>query len=333
MPKSQNQKLKLLYMMKFFLEESDEEHGVTTQQIIDYLAANGISAERKSVYSDIEALGSFGMNIIKRSARPTQYCLVSRQFELAELKLLVDSVQASRFITEKKSIALIKKLEALAGKHGAHQLHRQVFVRDRVKTMNESIYYNVDLIHSAINSGRQISFLYYDYTVGREKRYRRGGAKYTVSPYLLSWDDEKYYLVAYDSQSAQKRHYRVDKMLSISVLDAPREGGELFTALDAAKYDTIHFGMFSGEERRVTLRFTSRLAGAVIDRFGSDAILVPDGEEHFTVTLSVAVSPQFFGWLCGFGNEAELLSPQDTRLEFKKYLHEITSLYAPQNGE
>ncbi len=333
MSKSQNQKLKLLYMMKFFLDESDEEHGVTTQQIIAYLDKNGISAERKSIYSDIEALDSFGMNIIKRSARPTQYCLVSRQFELAELKLLVDSVQASRFITEKKSLALITKLEALAGKHGARQLHRQVFVRDRVKTMNESIYYNVDFIHNAINSDRQISFQYYDYTVSRKKSFRRGGAMYVVSPYLLAWDDEKYYLVAYDPLSAQKRHYRVDKMVSISVLDAPREGKEIFSSLDAAKYDTIHFGMFSGEERRVTLRFASRLAGAVIDRFGGDAILVPDGEEHFTVSLSVVVSPQFFGWLCGFGAEAELLSPKETRQEFEKYLREITSLYAPGNGE
>lgn len=320
-------KAKLLYLAKYLLDETDEQHGVSVAQMAAHLASFGIAAERKSLYSDLETLRSFGLDIVKLGGRPTLYCVAGRNFELAELKLLVDVVQSSRFITEKKSLSLIAKLEALAGKHGARQLQRQVFVRNRVKSMNESIYYNVDKLHSAINLNRKISFLYFDYSITKEKQYRRGGARYTVSPYALSWDDENYYLIAYESESGTIRHYRVDKMSDLAVEKQARNGGDVFSKINIAEYAGKVFGMFSGKERSIRLRFVNRLAGAVIDRFGRGVIINSKDDGCFTVTVSVVISPQFYGWLCGFGDEAELLEPADIRADFKKYIKSISSKY------
>ena len=207
--KSANQKLKLIYLLRFLEEKSDEEHPVRLQDMLEELKRYSVSAERKTIYSDLEALREAGYDIQQAGGA---YWLAERRFELAELKLLVDSVQASRFITRKKSGELIGKLEALTSVGEARQLQRQVYVLNRVKTMNESIYYNVDGIHAAIAHGNQIRFRYFDYDVRKEKVYRRGGGAYQVSPFALTWAEENYYLVAYSSEAKQLRHYRVDRM-------------------------------------------------------------------------------------------------------------------------
>ena len=318
--KSANQKLKLIYLLRFLEEKSDEEHPVRLQDMMEELKRYSVSAERKTIYSDLEALREAGYDIQQAGGA---YWLAERRFELAELKLLVDSVQASRFITRKKSGELIGKLEALTSVGEARQLQRQVYVLNRVKTMNESIYYNVDGIHTAIAGGRQIRFRYFDYDIQKKKVYRRGGGDYQVSPLALTWAEENYYLVAFSNETKQLRHYRVDRMSDLREAEEPAEGAETFRAEEIARYTTRVFGMFRGEERQLRLRFHRHLAGAVLDRFGQDVILVPDGEEHFTFTVLVAVSPQFYGWLCGFGGEAVILAPAASAADFRTYLEGI----------
>ena len=330
MPRSSNQKLKLLYVMDFLLRCSDEEHPVTVNQIIDCLAEKDIPAERKSIYDDIEALRLFGLDVQSRKGRSPGWFVGRREFELPELKLLVDSVQSSKFITYKKTLTLIRKIESLASVYEAQLLSRQVYVKNRIKTMNESIYYNVDEIHSGIAQNRQIRFRYFDYTVDKKRRFRREGDFYQVSPFALTWDDENYYMVAYDSQAQVIKHFRVDKMVDIAVLETERDGKQAYEALDMAVYARKVFGMFSGDERRVRLRFDNRMVGAVLDRLGRDAVLVPDGPDHFTVTADVVVSPQFFAWVFGFHTLAQIIGPQDVVEEMREYLAQVAEMYPAQ---
>ena len=328
MPRSSNQKLKLLYLMRYLLQNTDEQHPATTNQLIAFLAEQDVKAERKSIYDDMEALRLFGLDVERtESGRSSGYYVASREFELPELKLLVDSIQSSKFITHKKTTQLIKKIETLASAHEAQLLQRQVFVTNRIKTMNESIYYNVDEIHSGITQNRKIRFKYFEYTVSKERRFRRDGAFYIMSPYALTWDDENYYLVAYDSDAGIIKHFRVDKMEKISVTDEERDGREAYEALDMAVYARKVFGMFSGEEREVKLRFDEQLVGAVLDRLGQDVMLIPDGDGHFTVRASVVVSPQFFAWVCGFGNLAQIVAPGDVVAQMKEHIGKIAKMY------
>ena len=315
MGKSENQKLKLLYLRQLLETESDEQHPLGMQYIIERLESLGIKAERKSIYSDIEYLQQFGMDILLKKGRGGGYYLASREFELPELKLLVDAVQASKFLSEKKSMQLISKLSGLASIHNAGQLKRQVVVSGRVKTMNESIFYNVDRLHEAIAHNRQVSFRYFDWDLSGEKVFRPG--TYTASPYALLWDNEYYYLIAH-SERHGLTHYRVDKMSQISETDQPRYLDEQARALDLSRYGRSVFGMFGGETRQVRLEFHNSLVGVVRDRFGKNVMLIPEGSEHFTYTADIAVSPVFFGWLAGFGDRAKILWPDDVQQEYLK---------------
>lgn len=328
MAKSANQKLKLLYLMKILKDNTDEQHPMSVNEMIEALSGCGVAAERKSIYDDLELLSAFGLDIIKTRGRTTGYYVGAREFELPELRLLVDSVQSSKFITHKKTMELIGKLAALAGRHDAQKLQRQVYVQNRVKSMNESVYYNVDEISEAILTDRQIEFKYYEYTVSKEKRFRRQGARYSVSPFTLLWDDENYYMLAYEGEAGRFKHFRVDKMTAIEATDRPREGKTAFAGKDMSSYTKKVFGMFSGAELNVRLRFKNHLAGAVIDRFGKDVILTPDGEDAFCLTTQVAVSPQFLAWMFAFSSDAEVLSPESVRQQMETQLKATLSLYA-----
>ena len=324
MAKYPRQKLKLFYLRDFLLRNSDEEHLVTIKDMIAHLASHDISAERKSLYSDLSLLQDYGMDIVRT---PKGYYVGSREFELPELKLLVDSVQSSKFITHKKTGTLIHKLESLASVHEAKQLNRQVFVMNRIKSMNESIYYNVDAIHNGIAQQRQIQFHYFEYNLKKEQVFRKQGAWYQVSPYALTWDDENYYMVAYDAAAEQIKHYRVDKMTDITMTDAPRVGAEAFDALDMGVYAKKVFGMFSGQERPVKLRVANHLVGAMLDRFGKEISVVPDGDDHFTLLVNVIISPQFFGWLFGLEDNVELLGPPEVVAAYRRSLEKVAALY------
>lgn len=331
MAKSGNQKGKLLYLAEIFHRETDEAHGLTLAELTERLAAYGVQAERKTLYADMEELRRCGLDIDSwKEGREYRYRLASREFELPELKLLVDSVQSSKFITHKKTASLIKKIETLASVHSAQLLHRQVFVKNRIKTMNESIYYNVDEIHNGISNNRKIRFLYFEYNVAKERQYRHGGAYYVVSPFAMTWDDENYYLVAYDSEAGIIKHYRVDKMEKISTLDEERDGQEVYQALDMAVYTRKTFGMFTGEEIKVQMRFENHLVGAVLDRLGRDVFIVPDGPGHFTVRTDVVVSPQFFAWVLGFGPQAQIVGPAHVVEGMKAHIGSVAALYGQQ---
>ena len=327
MGKSADSKLRLLYLMRYLLRETDEAHPAGIADMLAELERYGITANRKTVYDDLEALRLYGLDLLSVKGRTTGYYVASRDFELPELKLLVDSVQSSKFITQKKTLSLIRKIESLASVHEGQLLQRQVYVHNRVKTMNESVYYNVDEISGAISRDRGIRFRYFDYAPDGSRFYRRSGDFYRVSPFALMWDNENYYLLGWDEEAQELRHYRVDKMERIEARSEPRQGREAFAKVDMAAYSQQVFGMFGGAVQPVRLRFARRLAGAVIDRFGRGLILAPDGGEHFTVTAPVAVSPQFYAWLLGFGEEAEILGPPAVREGLKEHLAKVQKLY------
>ncbi len=328
MAKSSNQKLKLLYIMQYLLRETDEDNPVTTANIIAMLKSNGISAERKSVYENIEDLRQFGLDIENSGVgRSSGYYIASREFEMPELKLLVDAVQSSKFITKGKTDKLIKKIEALAGRHQAENLQRQVFVSNRIKHDNESIYYNVDEIHTAINTDRKLSFFYFDWTSKKEKKYHRDAKRYLISPWALAWDDENYYMIGYDSEADMIKHYRVDKMEKISAEKDAREGREKFSEFDMAVYSKKVFGMFGGTEKTVTIRFKDSLAGAVIDRFGRDSMIIPEKGGYFTVRVTAFISPLFYSWVFGFGGGAKIIDPPEIAEEFCKMAKEVLEQY------
>lgn len=326
MAKSSNQKLKILYLMKIFLEKTDCEHSLTLAEIIDELSKYDISAERKSLYDDIETLRTYGMDIeVTRDTR-VRYYVASRLFELPELKLLVDAVQGSKFITAKKSGELIKKLESFSSTYEAMRLNRQVYVSNRIKSMNESIYYNVDFIHSAINNNKKITFKYYEWTSKKEKKLRHNGATYSVSPWALTWDDEYYYMIAYDSAAAKIKHYRVDKMVNISISDELREGSEVFCDFDMAIYSKQTFGMFGGELTTVLIECDNSLAGIIIDRFGTDITMLPKGDK-FEASIRIMISPTFISWAIGFGSRLKILSPAPVAEMLKDTAKEALAVY------
>ncbi|MCI8327169.1 MAG: WYL domain-containing protein [Lachnospiraceae bacterium] len=327
MGRASNQKLKLMYLMKIMLEKTDETHSITMSGIITALETYGVCAERKSIYNDIESLRQYGMDIIGIQEKGTYYYHIgNRQFELAELKLLVDSVQSAKFITAKKTNELIKKIEGFASQYEATQLHRQVYVSERIKTGNENIYYNVDKIHTAIADNSKIVFQYFQWNVDKKMELRKNGALYEVSPWALSWDDENYYLVAYDGIAEKIKHFRVDKMLHIEITKMEREGQKIFDKFDMAVYTKKLFGMFDGEEEIVKIECENNLAGVMIDRFGKDVTMVKKDSEHFTVHVKVAVSRQFLSWVMALGYGAKIVGPkrvvQQVNMEIERLIEQ-----------
>lgn len=328
MARQDNQKLKIPYLMKIFSEKTDDEHGITMPQIIRELGEYGVHAERKGIYNDIGYLNDYGFEIEGRQAgRTCEYHLVSRTFELPELKLLVDSVQSAKFISEKKSREIIKKLETLCSEHEAKQLNRQVYVQGRIKTMNESILYNVDTIHSAINSNNKITFQYWNWNVDKKAELRKGGASYKVSPWGLSWDDENYYLIAYDDSRGMLRHYRVDKMVHISVSDEKREGQDSYKGINMADYSQKTFGMLGGDVRTVSIECDNEFAGVMIDRFGKDIFMMKLDGGRFAINVPVVVSGQFLGWIMGLGEKVRITGPKDVVERMRKEGERIAEAY------
>lgn len=317
MPKSPNQKNRLLVLERIFLQETDEQHALTLKELQAKLRAHDIQAERKTLYADFECLTQAGIEIFRDEH--DRYYTESRLFETAELKLLADAVASSRFLTEKKSASLIQKLTSLASKSSAHELNRNLRVAGKAKTDNEAVLYNVDALHTAIRENKQITFLYFDLNVAKQKQYRKSGARYAVSPWALLWDDEKYYLLAYDVQAESLKNYRVDKMERISITDTPREGADAFAAEKIETYSDRTFGMFRGDEETVTLQAENSLASVLIDRFGADTVFLQDGDT-FRATVRVSVSGNFYGWVFSFGGRVKILSPAHVKQDFEEYL-------------
>ena len=313
-----------LYLMRILLEQTDESHALTLQELIEKMDAEGIPVERRDVYADIEALREFGVDVIAdKRGRNTYYFVGNRQFQLAELKLLVDSVQASRFITERKSRELIKKLSDLAGEPQSKELNRHVLIAGRIKSMNESIYYNVDEIHKAINSDSQISFQYFQWGLDKEMELKRDGERYVVSPWALVFDDENYYMVAVEGSSL--KHYRVDKMLRIKATGDPRAGRELYHEEEYGKKSL--FGMYGGDIVPVTFQAKNWMIGIMIDRFGRDIPIAKVSDEEFETKIDLAISPQFYGWLFALGPDIRVTSPGFVVNKLREYGENVMRNY------
>ena len=318
MPKGSHQKLKLYYLSQIMTQKTDDEHFLTMPEIQAELAKYDVSADRKSLYDDMEALRVLGIDVIgEKVGKNFYYHVGKKQFDIAELKLLVDAIQSSKFITEKKSNELIKKLTEMASEYEALQLKRQVVVQGRVKTMNECIYYVVDDIHRAISQNKQIMFEYMQWNLKKELEKRRM-EPYRVSPWALIWDDENYYLVAYSEPDDCIKHYRVDKMKNITVLPEKRKGKDKFKDEDLAAYSTRNFGMYAGEEKDVRIAFKNEMVGVIIDRFGKNITIHPSKQEGWSETVvKVAVSRHFFGWIFALGNDVTITGPKSVVEMFK----------------
>lgn len=323
-----NPKLKLLYLMKILLEKTDETHAITMPEILQSLRAYGISAERKSIYTDVENLRTYGLDIVgEQKDRTFYYHVGNRQFELAELKLLVDSVQSARFITEKKSQALIKKIEGLASTYEASELQTQVYVTERVKSENEKILYNIDAIHSAIVENSVITFKYFNWNEKKEMVLRHNGELYEISPFALTLFDENYYLVSYDKAADCIKYFRVDKMLDINLTGAKREGIEVFRRFDIAAYSKKRFGMYDGEEKLVKLLVNNDYAGVIIDRFGKDVLIQKADDSHIHANVNVAVSNQFFGWVVSMNGAIKVVGPESVVEGMKQFVKKAYETY------
>ena len=260
--------------------------------------------------------------------KPGGYYIAGRDFEVPELKLLVDSVQASQFITEKKTLQLIKKLERLCSMYEAQLMRRQVYVSGRIKHMNESIYYSVDAIHNGIAADKQITFLYFEYTTDKKKAYRHGGARYRISPFALTWDNENYYMIGFDAEADRIKHYRVDRMESITVADLDREGRDAFETHDMSVYTRRNFSMFGGDEIRVEMEFENHLVGVVMDRFGKGIPVTKVDDAHFRTDATVAVSPQFYAWVFGLGTAARIIGPEAVVQGMREMAERVERMYA-----
>ena len=319
MPRSEKQKLKLCLIIDLFKKSSDPDHPLTIEDIAKHLESYGIAAERKSIYRDMRAMEELGYEIVSLHDKHFSYYLGSREFETAELRTLIDAVQSSRFITKHKSNTLIKKLVGLATEYDAKKLASQVFVTNRIKTANESIFYNVDAIHSAIAENCRICFTYFDWSLKNGRVYRKNGGEYIISPWALIWHSENYYMIGYDGQEDMIKHYRVDRMNSINVIEKQREGKDKFKELDVAKYAKHYFGMYNSAVERVTLNCANDLTNVVIDKFGNDADfeLQPD-DETFNVTAEVAVSPVFLSWVLMFGGKIKIVSPESAKEKLRE---------------
>ena len=325
MPKSDNQKLKIFYILDYLQRNSRQDHPVRAAELTQMLdQQHNIACDRKTVYSDIAALQDYGVDIVSLPGKNGGYYIASRNFELPELKLLIDAVQSSRFLTEKKSRELIEKLCNQCSVHDARLMRRDVLVSGRVKSMNETIYYNVDAIQDAIALNRQITFRYFDWDLNGKRNYRE--KQYEASPYGLCQDNENCYLQAHSPRHGVTS-YRVDRMQDIRINDQPRTPCPELSGKKLTEYANRLFQMFDGETTAVKLRFHRSLTNVVIDRFGRDTMLIPDGEEHFVFTVNVAVSPMFLSWLLGFGNKAKILYPQSVIDSFTTMCREALEQY------
>jgi predicted DNA-binding transcriptional regulator YafY len=298
---------------------------LSVSDLIKKLATHGISSNRKTLYEDIEVLKEYGMDIYtsKDAGAANRYHLASRDFEQPELKLLVDTIQFSQFVTPSKSKELIHKLSGLSSVHQAGQLERSVIITDTLKSFNESIYYTIDAIHNAILQGKKISFKYFNHTTDKKKSYRNDGKPYIVSPYTMACSNNNYYLIAFHEKYDDYSQFRIDRMEKITITDEPRR--ELPKGFHMEKYVQKVFSMYNGELKEIEMLFDNSLINAAVDRFGKKAKLTKVDDEHFAVKATLSISPTFFSWLFQFGDKVKLLAPQDVKDELKAHAEKFMS--------
>ena len=319
-----NQRLKLLYLLDYLLENTDEDHTVKTPDIVEYLKNKDIPVERRTVVSDLHLLDEYGIQI-EYDYKTQGHRIIEREFELHELQLLIDSVQSSKFITKKMATELTQKLKKQTSFYNRTLLERRNYVANRIRSMNDSVFYHIDDIHIAIARNLKIKFKYFNYTPQKQKSYYLNGQFYTVSPYALLWNDDNYYLLAY--HGGKMKHFRVDRMDNIRISGEPREGASEFKELKLNERSSKVFSMYSGTQERVSMVFSNHLAGVVFDRFGMEASTFPVDDRHFTLVAEVEVSPQFFGWIVGLGKGVRITAPETVVQQMKEYIDGIAEMY------
>lgn len=313
-------KPRILYLLKILQQYTDEEHPLSTNQLIDMLNEKyGISAHRTTLYKDIAALQEFGIDVVIIHSTQCKYFIGSRKFELPELKLLVDAVESSKFITAKKSKTLIEKIHTLTSEEQIAKLKRNNYVAGRVKPDNEMIYYIVDTVNDAINEGKKISFQYYEYTGLKKKVLRNKGEVYTISPYHLIWNDDFYYVIGYSDKKKKIVTFRVDRItappeiLSADAVPVP-------TDFDIAEFTRQVFFMYDGENVMIDLRCDNSLMKTMIDRFGEDVTTLAYDMTSFRLQTEVSASPTFFGWVFGFGGKVQILAPGNIKEQYRQMI-------------
>lgn len=316
---------KILYVAKILMNRTNENNPLTANELIDELKEYGVTMERKTIYAAVDTLISFGYDIQNSKAEPKGYYIASRDFELAEIKLLVDAVQSSKVITQKKSIELINKIKGLTDIFSARKLQRQVVISGRAKMANELVYYSIDAIHDAIANSKKISFQYCEYDINKRFVARKEGKEYIYTPSLLIWDDQRYYLVAYDDKHDSYTHFRADKMINVKVLEA--DGARHKKNLDVPRYTKAVFSMFHGEFEDVVIAADNKLVGAFLDKFGMDIMLRKHSKTEFSVKVQVAVSNTFFAWLFQYGSMASIISPQNIVEKYKNHIKTTLDIY------
>ena len=310
--------LRALYLAKILYEQTDEDHPLTTNQLIEALKNEfGISAHRVTIYEDMGQLRSFGFDIYTVKSKQNKYYLAARLFDLPELKLLIYAVESSKFITAKKSKELVEKIGQLASRNKADELRRFLYAEGRIKPENEKIYYIVDAIHAAINAGKKIAFPYFQYNGKKQKRLRNGGNEYVCSPWMLVWNGDYYYLLSHTDKHGVTP-FRVDRIavppriLDEDAVPQPED-------FDISRINTM-FGMFIGEPQRVTLVCENSVMDHIIDRFGEDVETEPLDSKSFLADVNVAVSKPFFGWVFGFEGKVKIKGPAKVKREYEKML-------------
>lgn len=321
------QKQKLLLLKKIFEEKTNENNPLTVEDIIRILGLNGINVERKTVYDDIRTLINSGMDIvISKKSHSNAYYLGERVFQNEELHILADAVASSKFLTKKKSNELISKLATLTDEKSAKTLKRNIYVTGRVKSFNEMLYYNVNKIHEAIVSGKEIKFRYYEYNLKKQKQHKHNGDWYYVSPYHLIWENDNYYLVCYCNKHEKICRYRVDKISDVALTEEKcRELSE--DEQDFAKSLISTYNMYGCTQEKITVEFDNDLIGVVIDRYGDDISVHNTNDKTFKVFLDVQISPTFWGWLFQFGDKAKIVSPKRVINQAKKEIEKLNSIY------
>lgn len=331
--KSESKKLIPVYLEQLFLERTDKNHYVRMPEILEYLEDKGIYADRRTIYSAISLLGLTGFDIEGVQEKGGyKYHLAQRKFNTNELKVMIDSIASSKYLTERKSKELINKIKSLGTKYDSEMLNRGVLVGNRIKSMNDSVLKNLDVIYYAIANNRQITFQYTKWNALEKKlEPSKKGVLYQVSPFAITLNDNSYYVVCHYNDSKALYHFRVDKMIAIQVSENERSGIELFRSFDVSEYQKKTFGMFSGKEQTVRIQCTKNLAGVFIDRFGTDVIIRPDYDcgdsNHVRITIDVNTSPQFYAWIFSLGKDVKILAPESVIDEFKKQMESVVSNY------
>lgn len=307
--------IRILHLFQFLYRNTDEMNPASVADILRFWELQGICSERKQVYKDIALLQDFGVDVIRIKSTQNHYFIGDRLFELPELKLLVDAVESSRFITSKKSGDLIRKLGQLTSSAQAEQLDRHIYMDGMLKPSNEAIYYIVDTIQSSIQSNQQISFQYYEYLPTKEKVLKHQGYRYQFTPYALIWNRDHYYVVGWSEKHMKLSQFRVDRMTSVEMMDQP---GHQLLGFEPAEYVQKVFGMYPDDLQMVTLFCENDVMRSIIDRFGEGVRTEVVDDDHFQAIVEVAPSPPFFGWIFTFAGKIRILKPDNVLEEMRQ---------------